>query len=85
MDVYAFIDPRCPHSRDFVDLIHENEKMRKRYHYYFFLYAHPMFKSGAAINAIYNAPDPKKAMLDYMLKRAPLPMLNRLTPPAVLV
>ncbi|WP_345970520.1 hypothetical protein WCX72_01710 [Sulfurimonas sp. HSL1-6] len=82
-DVYAFIDPRCPHSRDFVGMITESDKMQRRYHYYFFLYAHPMFKSGAVINAIYNAPRPKEAMLDYMLRRSALPKLNRLTPPAI--
>jgi len=82
-DVYTFIDPRCPHSRDFVSMITESDKMQRLYHYYFLLYAHPMFKSEAVINAIYNAPDPKKAMLDYMLSRAPLAKLNRLTPPAI--
>ena len=64
-------------------MISESDRMQRRYHYYFFLYAHPMFKSGAVINAIYNAPVPKEAMLDYMLGRAPLPKLNRLTPPAI--
>jgi len=82
-DVYVFIDPNCPHSRDFLGMISENKKMQTRYHYYFFLYALPHFGSSAVINAIYADASPKKAMLSYMLKHERLAKLSRLTPPAV--
>lgn len=83
VDVYVFIDPNCPHSREFVGMIEESEKMRRLYHYYFFLYSLPHFGGGAVINAIYAAASPKEAMLAYMVARKPLPGLSRLTPPAV--
>jgi hypothetical protein len=83
VDVYVFIDPNCPHSRDFLGMISESAKMRRRYHYYFFLYALPHFGSSAVINAIYADASPKTALLSYMLKHKPLTRLSRLTPPAV--
>jgi len=83
IDVYVFIDPNCPHSRDFLGMISDNQKMLSRYHYYFFLYALPHFGSSAVINAIYADASPKDAMLSYMLRHQRLTKLSRLTPPAV--
>jgi hypothetical protein len=83
VDVYVFIDPNCPHSRDFVGMIYESAKMRTLYHYYFFLYSLPHFGSSAVINAIYADASPREAMLSYMVGHKPLPKLSRLTPPAV--
>ena len=82
-DVYVFVDPNCPHSRDFVDMVFGNEKMLQRYHYYFFLYPLPLFRSGTAVNAIYSAPSPKAAMIDYMIRRHRFTLRSRVTPPAV--
>ena len=83
VDVYVFIDPNCPRSREFVGMIYESEKMQRLYHYYFFLYSLPHFGSGAIVNAIYAAASPKETMLAYMVGHKPLPGLSRLTPPAV--
>ena len=83
VDVYAFIDPNCPHSREFLGMIVESEKMQQRYHYYFFLDSLPHFGSGGVVNAIYASPSPKETMLAYMVERRPLQGLSRLTPPAV--
>ena len=83
VDVYVFIDPNCPRSRDFVAMVSESEKMRRLYHYYFFLYSLPHFGSSAIVNAIYADASPKETMLSYMIGRQPLTGLNRLTPPAV--
>ena len=66
VNVYVFIDPRCPHSREFVAFIAESDKMRRRYHYHFFLYELKRFHSAGIIAAIYNAVDPLQAMLRYM-------------------
>jgi hypothetical protein len=83
VDVYVFIDPNCPHSHDFLEMVVDSDKMQRRYHYYFFLYALPIFRSSGIINAIYAAPSPREAMLGYMLAHRHLAKLSRMTPPAV--
>lgn len=83
VDVYVFIDPNCPHSHDFLEMVVDSDKMQRRYRYYFFLYALPIFRSNGIINAIYAAPSPREALLGYMLSHKHLAKLSRMTPPAV--
>ena len=83
VDAYVFIDPNCPHSHDFLEMVVESDKMRRLYRYYFFFYALPHFGSSAIINAIYAAPSPRDAMIGYMLRHEHLVKLTRMTPPAV--
>jgi len=66
--VHIFVDPLCPHSRDFVEMIADSEKMRKKYSYYFYLYTLKRFHSEPVVNAIYDAPKQKEAMLDVMIR-----------------
>lgn len=66
VDVYVFVDPQCPHSREFVAFIAESDKMRRRYRYHFFLYELKRFHSAGVIAAIYGAADPLRAMLRHM-------------------
>lgn len=66
IDVYVFVDPKCPRSQEFVAFIAESDKMRRRYRYHFYLYELPRFHSGGIINAIYAASSPLKTMIGYM-------------------
>jgi protein-disulfide isomerase len=66
--VYAFVDPMCPHSRDFVEMIAESEKMRAGYSYYFYLYSLPRMHSEAVVAAIYDNANPMELLLDVMVR-----------------
>lgn len=55
---YVFVDPRCPHSRDFLSMIYDNEKMKNSYHYYIFFYELKRFKSHNLIGTIYSSSSP---------------------------
>jgi len=66
--VYAFIDPICPRSREFVEMIFENSKMQKSYTYHLFYYELTRFHSKDLIRTIYMHAQPllmlKKVMID---------------------
>ncbi|MDD2781433.1 hypothetical protein [Sulfuricurvum sp.] len=64
--VYVFVDPKCPHSRDFMAMINENEKMRTIYRYYIFFYELKRFHSHDLIAAIYMSPAPLQQTLEVM-------------------
>jgi hypothetical protein len=55
---YVFIDPKCPHSRDFISMIYDNEKMRSNYHYYIFFYELKRLQSHDLIGTIYSSSSP---------------------------
>lgn len=65
--VYVFVDPKCPHSRDFISMLHENEKMRKTYRYYIFFYELKRFNSYNLITTIYASADPLQKTLEVMV------------------
>jgi hypothetical protein len=65
--VYVFIDPKCPHSRDFISMLFENQKMRTIYRYHIYFYELKRFKSHSLIGAIYSAPSPLQRMLEVMV------------------
>ena len=75
--VHIFVDPLCPHSRDFVEMIAESEKMRKKYSYYFYLYTLKRFHSEPIVYAIYTAPDQKEAMLNVMIRDQNIEPINK--------
>lgn len=52
--MYAFIDPVCPRSREFVEMIVENKNMQKLYTYHFFFYELKRFNSKGLISQIYT-------------------------------
>jgi len=68
VDVHVFIDPLCPHSRDFVEMIVESDKMRSKYHYYFYLYTLKRFHSEAVVASIYSAEEPLVMLKKVMVK-----------------
>jgi hypothetical protein len=64
---YVFVDPKCPHSRDFISMIHDNEKMRGIYRYYIFFYELKRFNSHKLIGTIYSSSSPLQKMLEVMV------------------
>ncbi|MDP3587335.1 MAG: hypothetical protein Q8R58_04725 [Sulfuricurvum sp.] len=76
---YVFVDPKCPHSRDFISMIHDNEKMRGIYRYYIFFYELKRFNSHKLIGTIYSSSSPLQKMLEVMVggkEIEPLPSLS---------
>jgi len=67
--MYAFIDPRCPRSIDFVEMVVSNTKMQKLYTYHFFLYELKRFKTNALIASILVNKNPLNKMKNIMLKK----------------
>ena len=65
--VYVFVDPKCPHSRDFITMINENAKMRSMYRYYIFFYELKRFHSHNLIAAIYASSSPLQRTLEVMV------------------
>ncbi|HFU74583.1 MAG TPA: hypothetical protein ENK65_03420, partial [Helicobacteraceae bacterium] len=65
--VYVFVDPLCPHSRNFLSLISQSEKMKSRCAYYLFLYTLPRFKSYKEVASIYGAKKPLNTLIDFMV------------------
>jgi len=65
--MYAFIDPVCPRSREFVSMIVESAKMQERYTYHFFYYELTRFHTKNMIGTIYNATRPLEMMKTIMV------------------
>lgn len=65
--VYVFVDPKCPHSRDFITMINENTKMRGIYRYYIFFYELKRFHSHDLIATIYASSSPLQRTLEVMV------------------
>lgn len=64
---YIFIDPKCPHSRDFLSMIYENGKMRSIYRYYIFFYELKRLHSHNLIGTIYASSTPLQQTLEVMV------------------
>ncbi len=69
VEVHVFIDPLCPHSRNFIEMIAESEKMKSRYSYRFYLYTLPRMHSEAIVATIYDDDDPLALLLDVMVNK----------------
>lgn len=64
---YIFVDPKCPHSRDFLSMVYDNEKMRSIYRYYIFFYELKRLRSHNLIGTIYASPSPLQQTLGVMV------------------
>lgn len=71
--VYVFVDPKCPHSQDFISMINENAKMRSIYRYYIFFYELKRFKSHNLIASIYASSVPIQRTLEVMVGHKEIP------------
>jgi len=76
ISIYAFIDPLCPRSQDFVEMVVENKKMQTRYTYHFFLYELERFNTKKLIAEIYNNKKPFSVVKRIMLDKEELKGLN---------
>ena len=65
---YVFVDPKCPHSRDFLSMIYDNDKMRNTYHYFIFFYELKRFHSHDLIGTIYTSSSPLQKALGVMVE-----------------
>lgn len=74
--MYAFIDPVCPRSREFVSMIFESEKMQERYTYHFFYYELTRFHSKNLIGTVYSAKRPLEMMKSIMVDAKEVPVLT---------
>ncbi|MDD5212368.1 MAG: hypothetical protein PHV62_08120 [Sulfuricurvum sp.] len=64
---YVFVDPKCPHSRDFLSMIYDNEKMRNIYRYYIFFYELKRLQSHDLIGTIYASSSPLQKTFEVMV------------------
>jgi hypothetical protein len=65
-EIYAFVDPVCPKSRQFISAVFESEKLQAQNSYYVFLYPQPKFNSDILVATIYESPDPLAMMKKVM-------------------
>lgn len=77
---YVFVDPKCPHSRDFIAMINENAKMRSIYKYYIFFYELKRFHSHDLIAAIYASSSPLQRTLEVMVGDKKIPADTKIDP-----
>jgi len=77
--MYAFIDPVCPRSCEFVEMILENKKMQKSYTYHFFYYELTRFHTKDLIGTIYMDKDPFNMMVEVMVKKHELKPVKKLS------
>ncbi len=78
--MYAFIDPICPRSRDFVAMIFENKKMLELYTYHFFYYELERFHSKAYIARIYSDKNPLEMLRKHMYDKEEISPLESYPP-----
>jgi hypothetical protein len=67
-EVYVFVDPVCPRSRQFIAAVSESQKLQSQNSYYVFLYPQPKFHSEALVETIYESPDPLVMMKKVMIE-----------------
>jgi len=77
VDIYVFIDPKCPRSQEFITLISQSKKMQSLYSYHIYLYELKRFHSKPLIESIYGSKNSLQALLDVIvykktLKKVPL-------------
>lgn len=64
---YTFIDPLCPKSQAFIELISTRQDLQKETSYYVFLYQLAKFDSRELIVYIYQSEDPLTALKEVMI------------------
>lgn len=77
--MYAFIDPVCPRSREFVEMIFENAKMQQTYTYHFFYYELTRFHTKNIIGTIYTEKEPLEMMKKIMIDKIEVPLVEQLS------
>lgn len=78
--VYVFVDPKCPHSQDFISMISESSKMRSIYRYYIFFYELKRFNSHNLIGTIYASSSPLQRILEVMVGKKEIDTASEFEP-----
>ena len=65
--VYAFVDPMCPMSKSYIEIITSDTSFQKEVTYYIFLYRLPMFQSDKLIQYIYQSKTPLETLQEVMI------------------
>ncbi len=65
--IYAFVDPLCPKSQSYIELISGRKDLQERASYYIFLYRLPKFDSDEYIHYIYQSPQTLDALRAIMI------------------
>lgn len=78
--VYVFVDPKCPHSQDFISMLFDSPKMRTIYRYYIFFYELKRFNSHNLIGTIYTSSAPLQRLLEVMVGKKELNELQEFEP-----
>ena len=68
-EIYVFVDPMCPRSRDYIAQISTSGKLKRSHKYFIFLYRLPRFDSDRLIRTVYEASDPRSMMQKVMIER----------------
>ncbi len=66
-EVYVFVDPLCPYSRNLIKKIDEDRMLQLSNTYYIFLYRLPRFDSEKTMQYIYESSDPKETLIEIMV------------------
>ena len=64
---YSFVDPLCPKSQAFIELISTRNDLQEATSYYIFLYELPKFLSTEFIIHIYQSEDPVQTLKEIMI------------------
>jgi len=65
--IYAFIDPLCPKSQEYIKHIFNDKKLQKQSSFYLFLYELPSLHSEFLITYIYQSKNPLEALEEIMI------------------
>ena len=65
---YTFIDPLCPKSQAYIELILDNKDLQQEHTFYIFLYQLPNFDSRELIVYIYQSKDPLASLEEVMVE-----------------
>lgn len=66
-EVYVFVDPLCPYSRNLIKKIDEDRMLQLSNTYYIFLYRLPRLDSEKTMQYIYESSDPKETLIEIMV------------------
>lgn len=64
---YVFVDPMCPHSKKYIQMILEDKELQQENSYFVFLYRLPKYDSDLLIQYIYQAKEPRIALQEVMV------------------
>ena len=72
-DVYVFLDPICPNSQNFLEMISSMQMLQKKYSYHIFLYELKRFDSLSTIERIYESSNVLQSIKTVMIEKKTLP------------